>query len=118
MVNKNGLDGPSAPNKNALDGPSAPNKNALDGPSVANKFEVDGPSAFNKFASDGVLTDRDMSMCLLRSDGTEEIDTSAPFTKSIDRLDLHNGIDLVSTFPLPQTPRGESPPSLEQSPSL
>ncbi|KAI8804899.1 hypothetical protein BJ742DRAFT_903250 [Cladochytrium replicatum] len=39
-------------NKNGLDGPSAPNKNALDGPSVADKFEVDGPSAFNKFASD------------------------------------------------------------------
>ncbi|KAI8804898.1 hypothetical protein BJ742DRAFT_741637 [Cladochytrium replicatum] len=53
MVNKNGLDGPSAPNKNALDGPSVANKNALDGPSVADKFEVDGPSAFNKFASDG-----------------------------------------------------------------
>ncbi|KAI8806717.1 hypothetical protein BJ742DRAFT_740402 [Cladochytrium replicatum] len=52
MVNKNGLDGPSAHNKNALDGPSVANKNALDGPSVADKFEVDGPSAFNKFASD------------------------------------------------------------------
>ncbi|KAI8804778.1 hypothetical protein BJ742DRAFT_871547 [Cladochytrium replicatum] len=41
-------------NKNGLDGPSAPNKNGLDGPSVANKFEVDGPSAFNKFASDAL----------------------------------------------------------------
>ncbi|KAI8799234.1 hypothetical protein BJ742DRAFT_746251 [Cladochytrium replicatum] len=42
-------------NKNGLDGSSAPNKNALDGPSVADKFEVDGPSAFNKFASDAPL---------------------------------------------------------------
>ncbi|KAI8812938.1 hypothetical protein BJ742DRAFT_866259 [Cladochytrium replicatum] len=41
-------------NKNGLDGPSAPNKNALDGPSVADKFEVDGPPAFNKFASDAL----------------------------------------------------------------
>ncbi|KAI8802890.1 hypothetical protein BJ742DRAFT_910036 [Cladochytrium replicatum] len=89
-------------------------------------FQVDGMAGLDQvipvellnILTQGVLTDRDMSMCLLRSDGTEEIDTSTPFTKSIDRLDLHDVIDLVSTFPLPQTPRGESPPSLEQSPSL